>query len=295
MIPALTMGISAISGIASAASRIKTAKEQAKKAEELRRKRVMPEKIQQEYKDVANKAQLMALSNVPGIDTAKANLDASQANTVRTIKESGRTGSDRLSSLAMLEGNKMKTLRDLDVTNAEFKVKRQDIANNKQEQIAREKDARRAEARLEEQKIRQQADALEVSATANRQNAIDDITSTISSTAGSMGMLGGGDMGAKSETPKIETPKIGSVNNINTQAMLSSNINAPNRQDLKATELVPQVNTDIDYKKADVETVKSLQSKLKDAGLYEGKLDGIYGPVSEEAYKKLLERYATNR
>jgi len=292
---AIGLGISTIGSIGSAATRIKTAKEQAKKAEELRKKRIKAQPIQQEYKDVANMNQMMALSNMPGLETAKSGLDNSEANSARTIRESGKTGSDRLSAIASLGVGKMKTLADLDVKNAGFRVKRQDVANRSQEGIGALKDDRRQEARLEEEKLREQADALEIASTANSQNAIDDITSTIGSTASTLaGIEGGGKKKSKDESvsPKINSDLSTTKSDLqkkqdesNSMGIDTSNIDTPNLSNM--AELNPYKAKNTDFSKLDSKSISEVQKRLKDAGLYDGIIDGVYGPTMKKAISKI--------
>jgi len=291
---AVGAGVSAISSVVSAAQRMKTAKEQEKKAEELRKKKVAAQKIQSEYTDVANKAQLMALAGIPGLDTAKSNLDNSQANAVRDIRESGKTGSDRLSAITDVEGSKMKTLADLDVKDAEFRNNQQVVANNEQKNVAVQKDARRAEALAFEADLRRQADNLEVAATANKQNAIDDIASTVASTAGTLAPMVGGRDKVRDTTREARTGEPLSLSVAAISPMIANKnatINPLTERNPASLDIAEStsLNPNIDYSTSDAETIKNAQLILQKQGLYTGAIDGIWGPKSKAA----LELYKT--
>jgi hypothetical protein len=167
----------------------KAAKEQAAQADKMRRDalNLKPEKISKYYTDKLRADKMAAISGLPGYGLAKNAIDANIATGLRAGAESSESGAQRLALASALIGTGNKSLNELSMSDADFRMGMQKEARGTMQTLG--------DKEYQQQIIRDRwkemgltgAAAMENAATANSIGAMNKIMGGIASTATTLG------------------------------------------------------------------------------------------------------------
>jgi hypothetical protein len=192
-------GLGLLAQIPSMVNQFQVAKEQKKRAGELQQeaKNVKKRDIRPEFMTALNEAELLAQSGMPTYGAAKANIDANSANALRSIREASPYGGNVADAISAVLTNQNKELVNLDATQGEFKLGNRKNAIQELKGVGAEQERLTQEQLDEKRKIMASAEALLQSSTANKQNALETVGSTVAGlgTALGKGISAGADIG----------------------------------------------------------------------------------------------------
>ena len=182
-------GLGLLAQIPSMVNQFQVAKEQKKRAGELQQeaKNVKKRDIRPEYMTALNEAELLAQSGMPTYGAAKSNIDANSANALRRIKEGGVQGVGVADAISAVLGNQNKELVNLDATQGEFKLRNRQNAMQELKGVGAEQERLTQEQLAEKRAIMASAEALLQSSTANKQNALETVGSTVTGLGTALG------------------------------------------------------------------------------------------------------------
>lgn len=182
-------GLGLLAQIPSMVNQFQVAKEQKKRAGELQAeaKNVKKRDIRPEFMTALNEAELLAQSGMPTYGAAKANIDANSANALRSIREASPYGGVTADAISAVLANQNKELTNLDATQGEFKLRNRQNAMQELKGIGAEEERLTQEQLDEKRKIMASAEALLQSSTANKQNALETVGSTVAGLGTSLG------------------------------------------------------------------------------------------------------------
>ena len=182
-------GLGLLASIPSMVNQFQVAKEQKKRAGELQQeaKNVKKRDIRPEYMTALNEAELLAQSGMPTYGAAKANIDANSANALRRIKEGGVQGVGVADAISAVLANQNKELVNLDATQGQFKLGNRQNAMQELKGVGAEQERLTQEQLAEKRAIMASAEALLQSSTANKQNALETVGSTVAGLGTSLG------------------------------------------------------------------------------------------------------------
>jgi len=192
-------GLGLLAQIPSMVNQFQVAKEQKKRAGELQQeaKNVKKRDIRPEFMTALNEAELLAQSGMPTYGAAKANIDANSANALRSIREASPYGGNVADAISAVLANQNKELVNLDATQGQFKLGNRQNAIQELKGVGAEQERLTQEQLDEKRKIMASAEALLQSSTANKQNALETVGSTVAGlgTALGKGISAGADIG----------------------------------------------------------------------------------------------------
>jgi hypothetical protein len=192
-------GLGLLAQIPSMVNQFQVAKEQKKRAGELQQeaKNVKKRDIRPEYMTALNEAELLSLKPMANYEAAKANIDANSANALRSIREGGVNGVLAANTISAVLANQNKELTNLDATQGQFKLANRQNAIQELKGVGAEQERLTQEQLDEKRKIMASAEALLQSSTANKQNALETVGSTVAGlgTALGKGISAGADIG----------------------------------------------------------------------------------------------------
>lgn len=180
---------SALANIPSIVNQLKTERlqrEDAKKLDEAA-KNVKKRDIRPEYMTALNEAELLSLKPMANYEAAKANIDANSANAYRSIKEASPYGGGVVDAISAVLGNQNKELVNLDATQGQFKLGNRQNAMQELKGVGAEQERLTQEQLAEKRAIMASAEALLQSSTANKQNALETVGSTVAGLGTSLG------------------------------------------------------------------------------------------------------------
>ena len=182
-------GLGLLAQIPSMVNQFQVAKEQKKRAGELQQeaKNVKKRDIRPEYMTALNEAELLAQSGMPTYGAAKANIDANSANALRRIKEGGVQGVGVADAISAVLANQNKELVNLDATQGQFKLGNRQNAMQELKGVGAEQERLTQEQLAEKRAIMASAEALLQSSTANKQNALETVGSTVAGLGTALG------------------------------------------------------------------------------------------------------------
>ena len=182
-------GLGLLASIPSMVNQFQVAKEQKKRAGELQQeaKNVKKRDIRPEYMTALNEAELLAQSGMPTYGAAKANIDASSANALRSIREASPYGGVTADAISAVLANQNKELVNLDATQGEFKLRNRQNAMQELKGIGAEQERLTQEQLDEKRRIMASAEALLQSSTANKQTALENVGSTVTGLGTALG------------------------------------------------------------------------------------------------------------
>ena len=182
-------GLGLLAQIPAMVNQFQVAKEQKKRAGELQQeaKNVKKRDIRPEYMTALNEAELLAQSGMPTYGAAKQNIDANSANALRRIKEGGVQGVGVADAISAVLANQNKELVNLDATQGQFKLGNRQNAMQELKGIGAEQERLTQEQLAEKRAIMASAEALLQSSTANKQNALETVGSTVAGLGTSLG------------------------------------------------------------------------------------------------------------
>jgi hypothetical protein len=182
-------GLGLLAQIPSMVNQFQVAKEQKKRAGELQQeaKNVKKRDIRPEYMTALNEAELLAQSGMPTYGAAKANIDANSANALRRIKEGGVQGVGVADAISAVLANQNKELVNLDATQGQFKLGNRQNAMQELKGVGAEQERLTQEQLAEKRAIMASAEALLQSSTANKQNALETVGSTVTGLGTALG------------------------------------------------------------------------------------------------------------
>jgi hypothetical protein len=200
-------GLGLLAQIPSMVNQFQVAKEQKKRAGELQQeaKNVKKRDIRPEFMTALNEAELLAQSGMPTYGAAKANIDANSANALRSIREASPYGGNVADAISAVLTNQNKELVNLDATQGEFKLGNRKNAMQELKGVGAEQERLTQEQLAEKRAIMASAEALLQSSTANKQNALETVGSTVAGLGTSLGK--GISMGADIGTLKDKLDK----------------------------------------------------------------------------------------
>jgi hypothetical protein len=170
-------------------NQFQVAKEQKKRAGELQQeaKNVKKREIRPEFMTALNEAELLSLKPMANYEAAKANIDANSANALRSIREASPYGGVTADAISAVLGNQNKELVNLDATQGEFKLRNRQNAIQELKGVGAEQERLTQEQLDEKRKIMASAEALLQSSTANKQNALETVGSTVAGLGTALG------------------------------------------------------------------------------------------------------------
>ena len=182
-------GLGLLAQIPAMVNQFQVAKEQKKRAGELQQeaKNVKKREIRPEYMTALNEAELSALKPMANYEAAKANIDANSANALRSIREASPYGGVTADAISAVLGNQNKELVNLDATQGEFKLRNRQNAMQELKGVGAEQERLTQEQLAEKRAIMASAEALLQSSTANKQNALETVGSTVAGLGTSLG------------------------------------------------------------------------------------------------------------
>jgi hypothetical protein len=160
----------------------KRAKDLIKEAENVKKRDIRPE-----YMTALNEAELLAQSGMPTYGAAKANIDANTANAYRSIKEGSPYGGGVVDAISAVLTNQNKELVNLDATQGEFKLRNRQNAIQELKGVGAEQERLIQEQLAEKRAIMASAEALQQASTANKQNLLETVGSTVAGLGTSLG------------------------------------------------------------------------------------------------------------
>jgi hypothetical protein len=182
-------GLGLLAQIPSMVNQFQVAKEQKKRAGELQTeaKNVKKREIRPEFMTALNEAELLAQSGMPTYGAAKANIDANSANALRSIREASPYGGNVADAISAVLTNQNKELVNLDATQGEFKLGNRKNAIQELKGVGAEQERLTQEQLAEKRAIMASAEALLQSSTANKQNALEKVGSTVAGLGTALG------------------------------------------------------------------------------------------------------------
>lgn len=191
--------IGALAQIPQMINQFQVAKEQKKRAGELQQeaKNVKKREIRPEFMTALNEAELLAQSGMPTYGAAKENIDANSANALRSIREASPYGGNVADAISAVLTNQNKELVNLDATQGQFKLGNRQNAIQELKGVGAEQERLTQEQLEEKRRIMASAEALLQAGTANKQNALETVGSTVAGlgTALGKGISAGADIG----------------------------------------------------------------------------------------------------
>jgi hypothetical protein len=160
----------------------KRAKDLIKEAENVKKRDIRPE-----FMTALNEAELLAQSGMPTYGAAKANIDANTANAYRSIKEGGVNGVLAANAISAVLANQNKELTNLDATQGQFKLGNKQNAIQELKGVGAEQERLIQEQLAEKRAIMASAEALQQASTANKQNLLETVGSTVAGLGTSLG------------------------------------------------------------------------------------------------------------
>lgn len=192
-------GLGLLAQIPSMVNQFQVAKEQKKRAGELQQeaKNVKKRDIRPEYMTALKEAELLTLEPMANYEAAKANIDANSANALRSIREASPYGGVTADAISAVLANQNKELVNLDATQGEFKLRNRQNAMQELKGVGAEQERLTQEQLAEKRAIMASAEALLQSSTANKQNALETVGSTVTGLGTSLGkgISAGADIG----------------------------------------------------------------------------------------------------
>ena len=158
------------------------AKKLIKEAENVKKREIRPE-----YMTALNEAELLSLKPMANYEAAKANIDANSANALRSIREGGVNGVLAANTISAVLANQNKELTNLDATQGEFKLRNRQNAIQELKGVGAEQERLIQEQLAEKRAIMASAEALQQASTANKQNLLETIGSTVAGLGTSLG------------------------------------------------------------------------------------------------------------
>jgi hypothetical protein len=158
------------------------AKKQIEEAENVKKRDIRPE-----FMTALNEAELLAQSGMPTYGAAKANIDANTANAYRSIKEGSPYGGGVVDAISAVLTNQNKELTNLDATQGEFKLRNRQNAIQELKGVGAEQERLIQEQLAEKRAIMASAEALQQASTANKQNLLETVGSTVAGLGTSLG------------------------------------------------------------------------------------------------------------
>jgi len=164
------------------------AKKQAEQAANARKQAagLQPRNIQSEYYKKLRADQMAALSGMAGLELGQQKLDAATAANLRAIKESSASGAQTVAALSAAIGQQNAAQNDLTATDLRYKADMRSQVGKDLEMIGSKKDVQQGITDQKQRDILQQAAALENAATFNKQQGLNTVLGSISSTATSL-------------------------------------------------------------------------------------------------------------
>jgi len=181
--------IGALAQIPQMINQFQVAKEQKKRAGELQQeaKNVKKREIRPEFMTALNEAELLAQSGMPTYGAAKENIDANSANALRSIREASPYGGATADAISAVLTNQNKELVNLDATQGQFKLGNRQNAIQELKGVGAEQERLTQEQLEEKRRIMASAEALLQAGTANKQNALETVGSTVAGLGTSLG------------------------------------------------------------------------------------------------------------
>jgi hypothetical protein len=158
------------------------AKKLIKEAENVKKREIRPE-----YMTALNEAELLAQSGMPTYGAAKANIDANSANALRSIREASPYGGVTADAISAVLTNQNKELTNLDATQGQFKLANRQNAIQELKGVGAEQERLIQEQLAEKRAIMASAEALQQASTANKQNLLETVGSTVAGLGTSLG------------------------------------------------------------------------------------------------------------
>lgn len=182
-------GLGLLAQIPSMVNQFQVAKEQKKRAGELQTeaKNVKKREIRPEFMTALNEAELLAQSGMPTYGAAKANIDANSANALRSIREASPYGGVTADAISAVLTNQNKELVNLDATQGQFKLGNRQNAIQELKGVGAEQERLTQEQLEEKRRIMASAEALLQAGTANKQNALETVGSTVTGLGTALG------------------------------------------------------------------------------------------------------------
>lgn len=182
-------GLGLLAQIPSMVNQFQVAKEQKKRAGELQTeaKNVKKREIRPEFMTALNEAELLAQSGMPTYGAAKANIDANSANVLRSIREASPYGGVTADAISAVLTNQNKELTNLDATQGQFKLGNRQNAIQELKGVGAEQERLTQEQLEEKRRIMASAEALLQAGTANKQNALETVGSTVTGLGTALG------------------------------------------------------------------------------------------------------------
>jgi len=182
-------GLGLLAQIPSMVNQFQVAKEQKKRAGELQTeaKNVKKREIRPEFMTALNEAELLAQSGMPTYGAAKENIDANSANALRSIREASPYGGVTADAISAVLANQNKELVNLDATQGQFKLGNRQNAIQELKGVGSEQERLTQEQLAEKRAIMASAEALLQSSTANKQNALETVGSTVTGLGTALG------------------------------------------------------------------------------------------------------------
>jgi len=181
--------IGALAQIPQMINQFQVAKEQKKRAGELQQeaKNVKKREIRPEFMTALNEAELLAQSGMPTYGAAKENIDANSANALRSIREASPYGGATADAISAVLTNQNKELVNLDATQGQFKLGNRQNAIQELKGVGAEQERLTQEQLEEKRRIMASAEALLQAGTANKQNALETVGSTVTGLGTALG------------------------------------------------------------------------------------------------------------
>lgn len=182
-------GLGSLAQIPSMVNQFQVAKEQKKRAGELQEeaKNVKKREIRPEFMTALNEAELLAQSGMPTYGAAKQNIDANSANALRSIREASPYGGVTADAISAVLTNQNKELTNLDATQGQFKLGNRQNAIQELKGVGAEQERLTQEQLEEKRRIMASAEALLQAGTANKQNALETVGSTVAGLGTALG------------------------------------------------------------------------------------------------------------
>lgn len=158
------------------------AKKQIEEAENVKKREIRPE-----YMTALNEAELLSLKPMANYEAAKANIDANSANALRSIREASPYGGVTADAISAVLANQNKELVNLDATQGEFKLRNRQNAIQELKGVGAEQERLIQEQLAEKRAIMASAEALQQASTANKQNLLETVGSTVAGLGTSLG------------------------------------------------------------------------------------------------------------
>ena len=176
--------LSAAGTIAGGALQASEAKKQAQRAQDLRTqgRNIAKEPLREEYLQSLRSAKFQEQAGLPAAELWKNYLDSRLAGQARAIRESSPSGQATLEALSMAYGQNANSLNDLAIKNAGFRSGAQKDVRDMLWGVGGEQRKLELEQTRKRENLYAGANALENAATANKMNAVNQITGAIGST-----------------------------------------------------------------------------------------------------------------